>query len=226
VVAASKERIDAKIIWKSGEPTTISMLRPSGRNELIRELHAQKLTVLEIREHLAAGKTSTGEIVNITRDGLYNVLRKFRLKAHRSSYYRSLRQKADELNRAGRSLEWIARHFNHQYLRSAWGKMWTPVMVKELLRGPRDKAKLLENIHRNAMVEALGRGLEFEEIAIEFNEKNLRRRRGSQPWTARSVRLRWNELKRLQCRREEKRATRPDLVESVAFKKSACTRTQ
>ena len=122
VVAASKQRIDAKIIWKSGEPTPISILRPGGRDELIRELHAQKLTVLEIREHLAAGKTSTGEIVNITRDGLYNVLRKFRLKAHRSSYYRSLRQKADELNRAGRSLEWIARHFNQQHLRSAWGK--------------------------------------------------------------------------------------------------------
>ena len=90
-------------------------------------------------------------------------------------------------------------------------------MVKELLRGPRDKAKLLENIHRNAMVEALGRGLEFEEIAIEFNEKNLRRRRGSQPWTARSVRQRWNELKRLQCSREEKEATKSDVSESVVL---------
>ena len=154
VVAATRQRIDATVVWKTGEPTPISILRPSGRDELIRELHAQKLTVLEIREHLATGKTSTGDIAKITRDGLYNVMRKFGLKAHRSSYYRSLRQKADELNRAGRSLEWIAQHFNQQHLRSAWRKMWTPMMVKELLRGPRDAATLLEDIHRNAILEA------------------------------------------------------------------------
>jgi hypothetical protein len=98
VVTATKQRIDAKIFWKTGDPTAISILRRAGRDELIRELHAQKLTVLEIREHLAAGRTSTDEIAKITRDGLYNVMRKFRLKAHGS---RSLRQKADELNRAG-----------------------------------------------------------------------------------------------------------------------------
>jgi hypothetical protein len=57
--------------------------------------------------------------------------------------------------------------------------MWTPVMVKELLRGPRDKATLLENIHPNAILEALARGLSFQEVANEFNEKKLRRRRAS-----------------------------------------------
>jgi hypothetical protein len=31
---------------------------------LIRELHAQKLTTPEISERLAAGKTSTGQVVN------------------------------------------------------------------------------------------------------------------------------------------------------------------
>ena len=58
VATATKQRIDAKIFWKTGDPTAISILRPAGRDELIRELHAQKLTVLEIREHLAAGRTS------------------------------------------------------------------------------------------------------------------------------------------------------------------------
>ena len=94
-------------------------------------------------------------------------------------------------------------------------------MVKELFRASRDKSTSLENIHRNAIVDALGRGLDFREMAIEFNQKNFRRRRGSQPWTARSIRHRWNNLKQLQRSRDQKEATRPDLSESVALKKSA-----
>ena len=221
VVAATKKRIDATIFWKSGEAAPISILRASGQHELVRELHAQKLTVLEIKEHLAAGNTSTGQTVNITRDGLYNVLRKLRLKAHPSSDYRSLRQKVDELNRAGRSLQWIAQQFNQQHLPSASGKSWTPMMVKELFRAPRDTSKSLENIHRNAIVDALGRGLDFGEIALEFNQKKLRRRRGSQPWTARSIRQRWNNLKQLQRSRDLKGSGTTELVESVILKKSA-----
>ncbi len=221
VVTASKERIDATIIWKSGKPTPIAILRPSARDKLICELHAQKLTVLEIIEHLAAGKTSTGEIVNITRDGLYNVLGKFHLKAHRVSRYRSLRPEADELNRAGRSLEWIAQYFDRQSVASASGKSWTPSMVKELLRRTRDKAETLENIHRNAIVEALGRGLDFGEIATEFNQKNLRRKRGSQPWTARSIRQRLSNLQQLQRSRARRDANRRGLSEAVTAKKSA-----
>jgi hypothetical protein len=37
----------------------------------------------------------------------------------------------------------------------------------------------LENIHPNAILQALARGLSFQEIANEFNEKKLRRRRAS-----------------------------------------------
>jgi len=160
--------------------------------------------------------------VNITRDGLYNVLGELRLKAHRSSYYGSVREKADELNRAGRSFQWIAQRFNQQHLPSASGKPWKPIMVKELLRRTRDKAKLLENIHRSAIADAIGRGLDFPEIAIEFNQKKLGRRRGSQPWTARSVRQRWTSLKQLQRSRELKGSATTELaVESVILKKSA-----
>jgi len=95
-------------------------------------------------------------------------------------------------------------------------------MVKELLRRTRDKAKLLENIHRSAIADAIGRGLDFPEIAIEFNQKKLGRRRGSQPWTARSVRQRWTSLKQLQRSRELKGSATTELaVESVILKKSA-----
>ena len=94
-------------------------------------------------------------------------------------------------------------------------------MVKELFRASRDKSKSLENIHRNAIVDALGRGLDFGEMAIEFNQKNFRRRRDSQPWTACSVRKRWNNLKQLQRSRELKGSGTTELVESVILKKSA-----
>jgi len=70
VVAATKERIDARIVWKSGCQTTLFIWRDVGRYNLIRELHAQKLTIFQIKEHLAAGKTSTGQIVNITEGRL------------------------------------------------------------------------------------------------------------------------------------------------------------
>ena len=73
VVAATKEKIDATIFWKSGQQTPFLIWRGIGRYNLIRELHAQKLTVFEIKEHLAAGKTSTGQIVKITEGRLYEI---------------------------------------------------------------------------------------------------------------------------------------------------------
>jgi DNA invertase Pin-like site-specific DNA recombinase len=222
VVAATRESIDATIFWKSGEPTPLFFWRGSGRYNLIRELHAQKLTVTQIKEHLAAGKTSTGQIVNLSRYRVYDILRKLRLKANRSSPgYTSLRVKADELNREGRSVEWIAQHFNEERLATASGKSWTPILVRELLRTTRDKAKSLETIHRNAIEDALGRGLDFGGIALEFNQKKLRRRRGSQAWTARSIRQRWNNLKRLQRHRAQKESENKDPTERVVLKRSA-----
>jgi hypothetical protein len=68
VVAGSRERIEATIFWKSGAQTPIALWSIAGRNNLIRELHAQKLTTLEIQQHLAAGKTLTGQAVNLSLD--------------------------------------------------------------------------------------------------------------------------------------------------------------
>ena len=85
----------------------------TGCYNLIRELHAQGLTVFEIQEHLAAGKTSTGQKVDITVGRLYMILRKLGLKPNRFTVdYLSLKRKALELNREGQSLKSIANHFN------------------------------------------------------------------------------------------------------------------
>ncbi len=83
MVTATKERIDATIVWNNGETTPIAIWRGTGCYNLIRELHAQGLTVFEIQEHLAAGKTSTRQKVEITVGRLYMILRKLGLKPNR-----------------------------------------------------------------------------------------------------------------------------------------------
>jgi hypothetical protein len=112
--------------WKSGNQTSFSQWRRMGRHNLIRELHAEKLTVSEIRDHLAAGKTSTGQVVNFTLGRIYIMLRKMALKPNRYSIgYLSALQKAAEFHRKGRSFEWIAQHLNKEGLPSGSGKPWT-----------------------------------------------------------------------------------------------------
>jgi DNA invertase Pin-like site-specific DNA recombinase len=129
VVSATKERIDATIFWKTGAQTLIVLWRGVGRYTLIRELHAPGLTVFEIKEHLAAGKTSNGQKMNITVGRLYDVLREIGLKPNRfSPDYLKLRQRAWELHRSGQSTDSIVDHFNDQGFKSASGargrKVW------------------------------------------------------------------------------------------------------
>ena len=85
LVRATKERIDATIVWKTGSQTSLAIWRGFGRYNLIRELHEQNLTTLQIKEHLAAGKTSTGQIVNIGLSQILVMLRKMGLKPHPNS---------------------------------------------------------------------------------------------------------------------------------------------
>jgi hypothetical protein len=213
VVDATKEKIDATIFWKSGEQTTFSLWRGIGRYNLVRELHARKLTVFEIKEHLAAGKTSTGQKMNITVGRLYDVLRELGLKPNRfPADYLKLRQTAWELHQGGQSTDSIADHFNDQGFKSASGTPWTQTMVYGLLRAQGKTAILLEDLHREAISEARARGLNYRKMAEEFNERGIRRRDG-QPWTARDLKRRWGGLNELKRKREQKGLSTTDLVD-------------
>src|SRR5215813_3306541 len=205
VVTATKERIDATILWKSGEKTSLLIWRGVGRYNLIRELHAQQLTVFEIRDRLAAGKNSTGQAVKITVGRLYMILeKKLGLKPNRfSADYLALRKQAVEFNRDGRSIDWIAEYFNEQGFKSASGTPWTRDMVYGLIRATGRKAHRLEEIHRDAITEGRKRGLNYKKMAIEFNDKQLRRRDG-QPWRAIDIKSRWGHLNQLNRRRTRK----------------------
>ena len=215
-VAAPRGRIDATIFWKTGEPTPFTLWRGLGRHNLIRELHAQKLTALEIREHLAAGNTSTGQVVTFTEPGLYAILRKLGLKPNKHSVAQDFsRKKASELYRNGRSVPWIVRHFNEQGYVSVSGRSWTRAMVYGLL----NKADRLEKLHWKAITEARARGLTYRQMAVEFNERKLPHR-GPQSWTALNIKTRWATLKRNKEEREQKASTGTELP-AVVLRKSA-----
>ena len=70
LIAATTERIEATIVWKAGGQTPVFVWRVVGRHNLIRELHSQGLTALEIKEHLSAGKTSNGQVLHFSLGGL------------------------------------------------------------------------------------------------------------------------------------------------------------
>jgi hypothetical protein len=203
VVAPAKERIEATIVWKSGAQSAVSFWRARSRHHLIRELHAEKLTASEIREHLAAGETSTGQVVNIGLAGIQKSLGKMGLKAAKYSADDLLvRRRAIELDREGQSVRSIAQYFNKQGFATPSGKSWTHFMIEHLLRANGQTQESLENIHRRAIIEARTRGLNYQKMADEFNQKNIRRR-GGRHWTAKSVATRWSDLKRIEHDREE-----------------------
>ncbi len=59
-------------------------------------------------------------------------------------------------------------------------------MVYGLVRRYFKKLTPLEDEHRKAIAEARARGLDYQQMAIEFNERKIRRRDG-QPWRARDI---------------------------------------
>ena len=172
VVAANKERIDAKIIWKSGSPTLLSIWRFHGRYNLVGELHAQGLTAPEIREHMAAGRTSTGQVVKISLDEVYVSIRKLGLKSHRFvTSYASLQRKAAELCREGRSPMWIAQHFNEQGFTTASGKPWTHLRLYSVLHNMGAKIASYESLHTKAISEAGQRDSVIEKWLLSLTKE-------------------------------------------------------
>ena len=128
-------------------------------------------------------------------------------------------QMADDLYREGRTLKWIAQYFNEQGFKSKSGNPWSRSMVFNLYHATGHKIDLLETIHRTVIAEAISRGLNYSEIAREFNERDIRRT-GGRPWTPRiiaSVCYRFNSLQR---RRTQKRSASAELSEPVVMPSS------
>jgi hypothetical protein len=206
-VGATKEKIDGTIFWKAGAQTPFLIWRGAGVLNLIRELHAQKLTTREIQQHLAAGKTSTGQVVQMSVDMIRRRLCKMKIVAGKySTHQLQVLQKITELDCEGRSFTSIARYLNDNGFPSASGKSWNRGMVVHLLYGTGRKRESLEKIHYRVMAEARVRGLGYGEIAAEFNERQIRRR-GGPYWTAKYAQRRCYYLNRMLHKREQKEVT-------------------
>ena len=151
VVTAEKERVDATIVWKSGAESPVFVWRARSRHHLIRELYEQQLTVAEIRAYLAAGKTSTGQSIDISENGVRVSLHRMGLKPARYSTGRlSIRQKAVDLDREGnqsdRSRD-ISTSKDSRARRESHGRiLWSSTCFAPNGK----KQEPLENIHRKA----------------------------------------------------------------------------
>lgn len=203
-ISATNERIDATIVWKSGGETSVFVWRPFHRRHLVQELHDQQLTPHEIKEHLAAGKTSTGQSVNLGVARIQTILLRMGLKSarHPASYFLAQR-KAEEFHREGRSLQWIAQHFKQLGFASASRRPWTAAMVGYLLYTVGHKSEPLDELHYRLISEACSRGLSYRQIAAAFNKRKIRRLGVVQTWTARNVKKRSMILKKRTAELEE-----------------------
>jgi hypothetical protein len=180
--------------WKSGQTMPVAVWLQAGRHNLIRELHAEGLSVPEIQERMAAGENSTGQRRSYNSLSIYLILKKLGLKPHRQPKWLSLlREEATKLYNEGRTMRQIAERFNEQGLNSLFGKPWTKKLIASLLSDADKKRNSLDRIHFDAISEARKRGLKSSEIAAEFNEKDVPRR-DNRPWTARAVSERWCDL--------------------------------
>ena len=88
-------------------------------------------------------------------------------------------------------------------------------MIEHLLRANGQKQEPLESIHRRAITEAQARGLDDQQMADEFNQKNIRRRGGLR-WTAKSVAVRWSDLKRMEKKTAQDESTKPMVLKRSA----------
>jgi DNA invertase Pin-like site-specific DNA recombinase len=193
-VIATKEKIEGVVHWKSGQTMPVNVWLQTGRHNLIRELHAEGLSVPEIQERMAAGENSTGQRRSYNVLSIYLILKKLGLKPHRRpKWVSSLREEAAKLYDEGRSMRQIAERFNQRGLKSVSGKPWTKKLVFSLLSNADKKRYALDRIHFEAISEARRRGLSSAQMAAEFNRKDVPRR-DNRPWTARAINERWCDL--------------------------------
>jgi hypothetical protein len=193
-VSATKEKIEGLVHWKSGHTMPILVWLQAGRHNLIRELHAEGLSVPEIQQRMAAGENATGQRRSYNFLSIYLILKKLGLKPHRRPKWLSLlREEATKLYNEGRTMRQIAERFNQQGLKSISGKPWTKKLIASLLSDADKKRYSLDRIHFEAISEARRRGLKPGEIAEEFNRRNVPRR-DNRSWTARGINERWCDL--------------------------------
>jgi hypothetical protein len=193
-----EDTLHGVIRWRSGTETTFRYYY-KGLNavyKIIRELHEQGCTPIEILERLNNGETSTGQVFKRKKHFLGVIRESLGLRPSYKNFPKvALQREAKERLENGESSTAIARDFNHRGIKSAQGKMWIHSMVWKLSGLPNKNRPDLDALHRSALVEARRRSLNFQQIAEEFNTRQIPRH-NNEPWSQQSVYKRWVELGR------------------------------
>jgi DNA invertase Pin-like site-specific DNA recombinase len=194
VIHRTDEAIEATIMWASDAETTLRVWRRRGLDDLIRRLHAEGMTVQEIRAALAVGDPETGQRWSRTASGIYQVLKRLGLRPHPVPRGQPVdRTLIRRLYDDGLTLNEIADQLNARGLTTARGKQWTSYALQHWL-GRGGRREQLEELHRAVIEDAKRRGLTNRQAANEFNAQAIPRV-GKRRWTADVVRQRRVHLK-------------------------------
>jgi hypothetical protein len=187
-----EDTLHGVIRWRSGIETTFRYYY-KGLNavyKIIRELHEQGCTPIEILERLNNGETSTGQVFKRKKHFLGVIRESLGLRPSYKNFPKAaLQREIRERFESGESFAGIARDFNDRGIKSAKGKMWSRVTVARLNQPD------LDSLHRWALSEARSRGLGFRQIADEFNARHIPRL-DNRPWTLSVVHKKWVKLGR------------------------------
>jgi hypothetical protein len=167
---------------------------------LILDRHREGMTVPEICDWLARGDPETGQRWSRTASGIYQALKRARLRPHpvRRGYPVDAAA-VQALYGRGFTLEGIAARLNADGFPTASGRPWTANIVWSRLeqRGRRGE---LEKLHRRVLREVKERGLTNRQAAQELNARGIPRA-GQRRWTEEAVRHRRTQLNQLERRR-------------------------
>lgn len=194
-VATTPHSIEITVVWASGAQTPVRLWRRDGVDELIRQRHAEGMTVCEIREWLAAGDRTTGQRWERTTAAVYQALRRLGLRPHPGRQTMALhRGRARDLYESGKSLREIAAQFNDAGSRTPNGKKWNANAVHRALGLTLGRDRYVR-LHRALLEDAKRRGLTHRQTADEFNAKRVPRY-SRRPWTSDAIRQRSIVLRR------------------------------
>src|SRR5262249_39215301 len=195
-VRTTPETIDGTIRWLSRSETSFHVYRRYARYNLIKELHTQGYNTREILDRLERGETSTGQDWKLHPESLYKWYGRLKLNPHsKPSWFRALQEEAVQLHDKGTRCREIADLLNSRGLKTLTGRQWSWKLVFNIISAVPRKPDPLEKIHLKAFLDAEARGLNFVQMAKEFNGKGIPRL-NKNPWHPVAVQRKWRALKR------------------------------
>jgi DNA invertase Pin-like site-specific DNA recombinase len=198
VNSVGKELTSGAIHWKTGFETPYRFYRSKIGTNLVKELWQEGCTEAEILQKLEKGETSTHQRIQLKRDSLTVILKKFGAKLPRQSLaLKQAKEQILKLYAKGVPTKDIAEHLNRLGYKRATGNLWDERSVFRTLDKAPKRLYSLQKQQLELLLDARRRGLSFSKIAEEFNRMDIPRLKSKRPWTKVAVQQRFRYFKRL-----------------------------